>query len=144
MPHETFRISDKKPGSATNCYTMVLCDTNILIHAFNGNGQTIATLQQIGYDHIVLSSITVMELYQGMGNKKELQEMRKKIRYFDIIEVNTEVSRLATQLVSQFNLSHGLLIPDAIIAASAVVYQMELFTYNIKDFQFIPDIRLYQ
>lgn len=123
---------------------MVLCDTNIFIHAFNGDAKTISALRSIGYDNILLSSITVMELYQGMGKKKELQEMKKKIRYYDVIEVDVEISKLATQLIDQFNLSHGLLIPDAIIAASAVVYQIELFTYNVKDFQFIPDIKLYE
>lgn len=122
---------------------MVLCDTNIFIHAFNGEAQTISTLESIGYDNILLSSITVMELYQGMGNKKELREMKKKIRYYDVIEVDAEISKLATQLIDQFNLSHGLLIPDAIIAASAVVHQIELFTYNVKDFQFISGIKLY-
>lgn len=123
---------------------MVLCDTNIFIYAFNGDTKTISALQSIGYDNILLSSITVMELYQGMGNKKELQEMKRKIKYYDVIEVDVEISKLATQLIDQFNLSHGLLIPDAIIAASAVVHQIELFTYNVKDFQFIPDIRLYK
>jgi len=123
---------------------MVLCDTNIFIHAFNGDPKTISALQSIGYDNILLSSITVMELYQGMGNKKELQEMKRKIKYYDVIEVDVEISKLATQLINQFNLSHGLLIPDAIIAASAVVHQIELFTYNAKDFQFIPDIKLYE
>ncbi len=123
---------------------MVLCDTNIFIHAFNGDAKTISALQSIGYDNILLSSITVMELYQGMGNKKELQEMKKKIKYYDVIEIDVEISKLATQLIDQFNLSHGLLIPDAIIAASAVVHQIELFTYNVKDFQFIPDIKLYK
>ena len=122
---------------------MVLCDTNIFIHAFNGEAKTISTLESIGYDNILLSSITVMELYQGMGNKKELREMKKKIRYYDVIEVDAEISKLATQLIDQFNLSHGLLIPDAIIAASAVVHQIELFTYNVKDFQFISGIKLY-
>jgi predicted nucleic acid-binding protein len=123
---------------------MVLCDTNIFIHAFNGDAKTISALQSIGYDNILLSSITVMELYQGMGNKKELQEMKKKIKYYDVIEVDVEISKLATQLIDQFNLSHRLLIPDAIIAACAVVHQIELFTYNVKDFQFIPDIKLYK
>lgn len=123
---------------------MVLCDTNIFIHAFNGDAKTISTLQSIGYNNILLSSITVMELYQGMGDKQELQEMKKKIKYYDVIEVDVEISKLATQLIDQFNLSHGLLIPDAIIAASAVVHQIELFTYNVKDFQFIPDIKLYE
>jgi len=123
---------------------MVLCDTNIFIHAFNGDAKTISALQSIGYDNILLSNITVMELYQGMGNKEELQEMKKKIKYYDVIEVDVETSKLATQLIDQFNLSHGLLIPDAIIAASALIHRIELFTYNVKDFQFIPDIKLYK
>jgi predicted nucleic acid-binding protein len=51
---------------------MVLCDTNIFIHAFNGRQTTIDRLNEIGLDQIVLSVITVMELYQGMNNKTEL------------------------------------------------------------------------
>lgn len=30
------------------------------------------------YDQIVLSVITVMELYQGMGNKIELAQMKRR------------------------------------------------------------------
>lgn len=51
---------------------MTLCDTNIFINAFNGNQHTIEDLSKIGFDKIILSSITVMELYQGMQNKNEL------------------------------------------------------------------------
>jgi len=58
---------------------MVLCDTNVLIHAFNGNTTTIEALEEIGFANIVLSSITTMELLQGMGNKAELAQMKKKI-----------------------------------------------------------------
>jgi predicted nucleic acid-binding protein len=38
---------------------MILCDTNILINAFNGKTDTIQELNNIGYSNIVLSSITV-------------------------------------------------------------------------------------
>ena len=123
---------------------MILCDTNIFIHAFNGNAQTIEELNLIGHENIALSTITVMELFQGMGNKRELEIMKKRIRYYDFIEIDIPVSRLALELVEQFNLSHGLKIPDAIIAATAVVHQIELHTYNVKDFRFVPDIRLYE
>ncbi len=58
---------------------MIVCDTNIFIHAFNENQDTIDELNKIGYDKIALSSITVMELYQGMGNKNELAWMKSKI-----------------------------------------------------------------
>lgn len=84
-----------------------------------------------------------MELYQGMGNKNELAQMKSRIRYYDVIEIDSAISKLAVRFVEQFNLSHGLVIPDAIIGATAVVHQIELFTYNLKDFRFMHDIQLY-
>jgi predicted nucleic acid-binding protein len=123
---------------------MVLCDTNIFIHAFNGNPATITALTRIGTTQIVLSAITVMELLQGMGNKKELAQMKKKIKYYDVIHITPEVSQKAIELVDQFKLSHGLQIPDAIIGATAVIYKLPLFTYNVRDFNFIPDIILHE
>jgi predicted nucleic acid-binding protein len=121
---------------------MVLCDTNIFIYAFNGKQETIDQLQAIGLENVVISSITVMELLQGMRNKAELTQAKKKIRYFDVVEINIEISKLATQFIEDFNLSHGLQIPDAIIGATAVILQVPLYTYNIKDFKFLPGIVL--
>ena len=123
---------------------MIICDTNIIIHAFNGNSRTIEALQSIGYENIALSSVTVMELYQGMANKQELAQMKKKIKYFDIVQIDSTSSKLAISLIEKYRLSHGLAIPDALIAASAVSVQMELFTYNLKDFSFIPNLKLYK
>ena len=122
---------------------MVLCDTNIFIGAFNRKQNAIETMEQIGFDNIVISSITLMELYQGMGNKHELAQMKKKIKYYDLIEINSQVSKLATIFIENYKLSHGLQIPDALIGATAVVHRIELFTYNVKDFSFMPDLKLY-
>jgi predicted nucleic acid-binding protein len=108
------------PGKGIKLPIMVLCDTNILIHAFNGRQDTIDQLQEIGLDQVALSVITVMELYQGMGNKTELAQMKRNIRYYDIVEIDTEISKLATTLIENFRLSHSLQIPDAIIGATAV------------------------
>lgn len=123
---------------------MILCDTNILISAFNGRADTIEQLRLIGLQNLLLSSITVMELYQGMGNKAELTQMKKKIRFYDVIHIDKPISEKASFLIEQFSLSHRLQIPDAIIGASAIVYQTELFTYNRKDFEFLPGIKLYE
>lgn len=122
---------------------MILCDTNVFIHAFNGNKETIAQLEIIGLDNIVLSAITLMELYQGMGNKAELAQMKKKLRYYDIIHVDSHISRMAIELIERFKLSHSLQIPDAIIGATAIVYNIPLYTYNIKDFNFMPNINIH-
>lgn len=123
---------------------MVLCDTNIIISSLNGRESTIKALENIGIDNIVLSAITVMELYQGMWNKKELNQMRKNIEYFDTIQIDEKISIKAIELIEKYRLSHGLEIPDAIIAATAICYDIELFSYNLKDFRFIPKIKLYQ
>ena len=122
---------------------MILCDTNIFIHAFNGNETTIAELKNIGLEKVALSAITLMELYQGMGDKTELQQMKKKLRYFDIVHADIAISKMAIDLISEFKLSHGLQIPDAIIGATAIVYKIPLYTYNVKDFKFMPNIKLY-
>lgn len=84
-----------------------------------------------------------MELYQGMGNKKELEVMKKKIKYYDVITIDENVSKLAQELVEQYSLSHGLKIPDAIIGATAIIFSIEIFTYNVKDFYYLPGIKLY-
>lgn len=122
---------------------MVICDTNIFIGAFNGKQNAIETMELIGFDNIVISSITLMELYQGMSNKHELAQMKKKIKYYDIIEIDIQVSKLATTFIENYKLSHGLQIPDALIGATAVVHRIELFTYNVKDFRFMPSLKLY-
>lgn len=131
-------------GSAIGTSDMVLCDTNIFISAFNGRLDTIAQLNTIGLTDIVLSSITVMELFQGMGNKGELAQMKKKIKFYDVVQMDEAISQKAVEFIETYKLSHGLQIPDAIIGATAVVHQIPLFTYNVKDFDFLPDIILYQ
>jgi len=83
-----------------------------------------------------------MELIQGMGNKKELQSMLKKLSAFHIIEMNEKISFQTRSFISKFSLSHNLQIPDAIIASTAIIYDLPLYTYNLKDFKFLPNIKL--
>ena len=123
---------------------MILCDTNIFINALNNHKDTIANMQRIGFDNIAISSITIMELYRGMSNKTELNQMRKYLRYYDVVHVSQIVSQNAVDLIRNFHLSHNLQIPDSIIGATAIAHNIPLFTYNTKDFRFMPDIVLYQ
>jgi len=123
---------------------MVLCDTNIFISAFNGRVVTIEALDKIGFAEIALSAVTVMELFQGMGNKNELAQMKKRMKFYDVVQIDNAVSEKAIEFIKAYSLSHGLKIPDAIIGATAVIYQIPIYTYNLKDFDFLPGIILYQ
>ena len=57
----------------------IICDTNVFIKLFSGDALVIAELEKIGSEQILMPSITVMELFRGMSNKTELQQMRKKM-----------------------------------------------------------------
>lgn len=120
----------------------VMCDTNIFIHWFNNDKQTIDKLEQIGLDRIAVSVVTVMELIEGIDNKEQLQRLKKKIKHYAIVDFSREVSSLALHLVEDYKLSQNIQIPDAIIAATAVINKIPLFTYNTKDFKYIPNIVL--
>jgi predicted nucleic acid-binding protein len=122
---------------------LILCDTNILISWFKGEEKTISELIRIGLENILLPSITLMEIYQGARNKSELQKIKIKLNSYHIVHINEKSSQIAIELIEKYKLSHGLLIPDAIIAAIALAYDFKIFTYNTKDFQFIPGINLY-
>jgi len=123
---------------------VVLCDTNILIELFKGNQATIDIIEQIGFDNISISSVTVMELYFGALNKNELEKIKRSLSSLEVIHIDTVISQKSVELIEEYSNSHYLHIPDSLIAATSLVYGMELFTYNIKDFRFIKGIRLYK
>ncbi len=124
--------------------SLVICDTNIFISLFKGFPGTISELESIGEKNVLISSVSVMELYRGMETKKELKAMENKIKQYNIVHFNESVSHKAVELIQQFKLSHNLQIPDAIIAAMCVVYDIPVFTYNKKDFKYIPGISLFK
>ena len=43
----------------------------------------------------------------------------------------------AVNMIEKYAKSHGLHIPDALIASTAMCSGMELLTFNLKDFKFI-------
>ena len=74
-----------------------------------------------------------MELIVGCRNKTELRKME---------QLTEQISGLATDLLEKYRLSHGLLIPDALIASTALSLDCDFITKNQRDYQFIRDLRL--
>lgn len=60
--------------------------TNIFIHWFNNDKQTIEKLEKFGLDRIAVSVITVMELIEGVDNKEQLQQLKRKIKHYNIVD----------------------------------------------------------
>lgn len=123
---------------------IVLCDTNILIDALKQKDEVIKQINTIGKNNIAISVITVAELLFGARDKKEYDKIKKDIDYIRVIPVNIEICELFINLVEKYALSHRVGIPDTFIAASALYYNIELFTFNKKDFKFISGLKLFE
>jgi predicted nucleic acid-binding protein len=126
----------------------IICDTDVLIDYFEvdkpRHSQTREVIdKEIGLDNVIISIITKMELMAGAFNKAELRSISKNINRLDLLLIKPEVSRIASELIEEYTLSHNLCIPDAIIAATSIYTDLKLFTYNNKDYKFIKGLKLF-
>ncbi len=122
----------------------VLCDSNIFIEVFRNRSNIEAVLNTIGIDNILISDVVKTELFFDAKNKQELQIIKKYLNDYLPMPIQPEISKMAVDLAEIYCLSQKLSLPDALIASTAVFYSIKLLTLNIKDFKFIPGIKLYQ
>ena len=122
---------------------MILVDTNIFIEYYKNNSLICNVLEHINPHEIAVNDVICAELYVGARNKNELVDIVTDMEKLTVLAISTKISRLAVDLVKQYCLSHKLKIPDAQIAATALIYQAELLTLNKKDFTFISNLKLY-
>ena len=121
---------------------MIICDTNIIIELFKNNEKVKKKIQNIGISNLAVSAISAAEFIYGSFNKNEMQRIEKHLKYYQIINLTPKITQIFMQLMRSYSLSHKPFIGDMLIAASAIANNAELFSLNIKDFKFIPDIKL--
>jgi predicted nucleic acid-binding protein len=122
---------------------LTIFDTDILINVGRGDAEAINCLQSYAQTSVLaISIITQMELIVGCRDKKELQSLKKFFKQFQVLELNKQVSDKTVELLEKYRLSHGLLIPDALIAATAIENNENFITKNQKDFKFIKELNL--
>ena len=119
----------------------IVLDTNVLIEILKNNQQTIKQVESLS-PPLFVSVISAMELIYGALNKSEQKKLQQFLSLFTVIELNETISKQAFSLITQYAKSHTLDIPDALIAASCLESNKTLFTYNRKDFRFIPKLIL--
>ncbi|MDR0872615.1 MAG: type II toxin-antitoxin system VapC family toxin [Prevotellaceae bacterium] len=124
---------------------MILCDTNILIEIYRKNADIISVVSAIAQnDEIAISDVTRAEMLVGARNKNEMHVLIRELGQLKCLPIQSEISEISIQLLAQYTLSYGLDFHDALIAATAAYYDIELFTLNLKDFRFMSNIKLYQ
>ncbi len=120
----------------------ILVDTDVLIWYLRGNSEAYTLIHSL--PHICISSVTYMELVQGMRNKDELRTLQQTLKQWNIktIYVNEEISAKALFFVEEYFLSHSMQLADALIGATATMYGMTLITANDKHYKIIKELEM--
>lgn len=122
---------------------IIVIDTDVLIDVIHGVESAVNRLVQERLNAtLAISSMTRKELLVGCQNKTEQQILLKFLTKFQLIKLNANIDDQADELLQKYNLSHGLLTADALIAATALTFDYFLLSKNQRDFRFIQDLKL--
>lgn len=111
-----------------------LVDTNFLIH-ISLNSDLVTPFLDYSYG---ISYISEIELLGGFSiNKENKKNAQNLIDNCYILEMNTEVKEQTILLKQKYKLK----LPDAIIAATAIIYKLPFLTSD-ADFKNIKELNL--
>lgn len=114
-----------------------LIDTNVWSRILKGDTNLRRYVETLDY---AIDTTVYVELIQGSKNKAEVAGIEKIIGKLQLIHFDKRISRKTIDLIRQYAKSHGLILPDAIIAAVCIEEGLELVTFNIRDFHFIDGL----
>jgi hypothetical protein len=116
-----------------------LLDTCVLIDYLRDREAAVQLMRRLKTRPSV-SVITVAELYAGARNKSEHRRIEALPPLLHVRDVDFEIARLAGRYRLQYRTSHGVGIPDALIAATAQVHGARLVTRNARHFPMLEDL----
>lgn len=120
---------------------LTVFDTDILIDAGREIPDALACIAEVERERKPsISIVTQMELMVGCRNKKELRATEKFVTRFEILNLSESIADHAVGLIRTYRLSHGLLIADALIAATAIENDAALITKNQRDYNYIEGL----
>jgi len=119
-----------------------LVDTDVFIWYLRGNDNAYKLIHSL--NDFCISSVTYMELVQGMRNKEELRTLQKTLKQWGVktLFVSEEISAKALFYVEEYFLSHSMELADSLIASTATQYGMKLITANNKHYKIIKELEL--
>lgn len=122
----------------------VLLDTDILIEVLRRRDEHIAAewARLADTDAMLLySPVTVAEMFHGIEDY-ERPDVVAGLEAMTCIEIDSHIGRTAGNYLRLYNKSHNLQIGDALIAATASLHQVQLWTRNRKHFP-MKDVRFF-
>ncbi len=123
----------------------ILLDSSVVVDFIRMKNRDFTILQHLADKKykLCISIITHTELYAGKSIWKSSvarKELELILSGLQILKLEEKISQKAGELRSLYNTG----IADAIIASTALNHKLELATLNMKDFEEIKGLNLYQ
>ncbi len=117
----------------------LLIDTDVLIDYLRDKAEAVSYLESLS-EPLLISVITVAELYAGVRDGAERTKLDEFIRAFEIIPADREISVKGGLYRRDYMKSHNVGLADALIAATAEIHQARLVTLNGKHFPMLSNV----
>ena len=125
-----------------------LLDADWAIQSLSGHGRAAATLQRLAAQRVVISVITLAELYEIAFNspnpQAHLASVRQFLAPFRVVNLDEPIVERFAEIRAHLR-RQGQLIEDfdILIAATALHYDLTLLTFNVRHFQRVSDLQIY-
>jgi predicted nucleic acid-binding protein len=117
----------------------ILLDTNIVIDHFRKVSEAMEFVSKLT-GRPVISVITAAELFAGVREGKERQQIERFLSQSVLIDVDEQIGVRAGLMLRQYQKSHGVGLADALIAATAEADRAQVATLNRKHFPMLTDV----
>ena len=117
-----------------------LLDTDVLIEYLRGKPKAVEYLENLS-EEIVISSITVAELFAGVRDEEERNHLEKFLAVFKVIPVDFEISKTGGLFQNQYGKKYGTGLADGLIAATAYHCKATMVTLNQKHYRMLNHLQ---
>jgi predicted nucleic acid-binding protein len=110
-----------------------LVDTDVWIDYLRGQPQAVEFVQQLP-ERVWISAVSVAELHAGVREGPERIALAQLLSTLDTADLTEDIAARGGLLRRDHGRSHGTGLNDALIAATAMEMQLQLFTLNLKQY----------
>ncbi|HEX9962860.1 MAG TPA: PIN domain-containing protein [Pyrinomonadaceae bacterium] len=115
-----------------------LIDTNVFSKIFKGDSKVKSFVERLD---AAIDAAIYIECLQDSKSNQEKRFIENYLANFPVLLITPDISKRAIDLIDTYSNSFGLLLPDALIAATALENDLTIVTYNIDDFKFIQGLK---
>lgn len=121
--------------SKDSAWPSYVIDSDVLIDHLRGYQQALDFIDSLFVDgaQVCFSVISEAEIYSSVRSGEE-PVVRALFDGLTRLDVSGEIARKAGEYRAQYLRSHGLTLPDALIAATALVFGAGLITRNVRHY----------